>query len=525
MEAGKVTIEGLDDIMAYKEFLKRTSTDFGQTDIKGIEKPTNEIIEQQLETAGVNQEELKEVLENDNADPKTIDKVYNAVLNTKLTDEQIDLISSTMKEEADKNPDIQAMKDISKKIESGELSTEGEYVNATVSIDPASGEKQVIAVDEEKGSDISIDELISKDVMEINDEAIEKTIHENFAALTDEESISLITAIKHFQRGDIGLTEVFSMFPNKIQALFNNEASKAGLNGGNIKSYRNAFVKQFLSDILDQAQNEQLSVDFDRQLTDIYKEYGNNVSLIIQANLYEKINSMEKKLEDVKAKDYENPEEKVNKVELYEKIIKNLYESYEFNNFAIYFAKTKIKPFEMEKPKKLYDDFKAKYKDSKFMIQDVENIIAPLINYVGFTENEAKVFAILFCKYCKNMKADNLDEHIFMYYVINNIISLAMKGGVVEGEDSSDNHFLTVLINNIKKLMEIRYNKLNNPGSEIIYKAEKIDKDYMNHIIELANEKAAEIEEEAKKLEEEEVTENTDEDKENSSVEDNNTQE
>ena len=73
--------------------------------------------------------------------------------------------------------------------------------------------------------------------------------------------------------------------------------------------------------------------------------------------------------------------------------------------------------------------------------------------------------------------------------------------------------------------MEIRYNKLNNPGSEIIYKAEKIDKDYMNHIIELANEKAAEIEEEAKKLEEEEVTENTDEDKENSSVEDNNTQE
>ena len=117
MDTGKVTIEGVDDIMAYKEFIKRTSTDFGQTDIRGEEKePVNEVIDQQLESAGVSQEELKEVLENDNADPKTVDKVYNAVINTKLTDEQVDLIASTMKEEAGKNPDIQAMKDISRRI-------------------------------------------------------------------------------------------------------------------------------------------------------------------------------------------------------------------------------------------------------------------------------------------------------------------------------------------------------------------------------------------------------------------------
>ena len=64
---------------------------------------------------------------------------------------------------------------------------------------------------------------------------------------------------------------------------------------------------------------------------------------------------------------------------------------------------------------------------SKFIISDVTLILEPLKQFCGFTEDEAEDMAILFCKYCANMRPANLEEHTFMYYFIANIISLQVN--------------------------------------------------------------------------------------------------
>ena len=72
-EIGKIQVEGLENVLAYKEFLKNIGSDFGEN-------------------------EVKEVLKED-ADPEVVNAAYDKLINTQLSDEDIETISNAMKEE------------------------------------------------------------------------------------------------------------------------------------------------------------------------------------------------------------------------------------------------------------------------------------------------------------------------------------------------------------------------------------------------------------------------------------------
>lgn len=483
-QIGKVEVEGLENILAYKEFLKNVGSDFGEN-------------------------EVNEVLKED-ANPEVVNAAYDKLINTKLSDEDIETISNAIKEEAENNPDIKAMKEINEKIESGELDSKGEFINATVNVDPKTGEKQIVDIDaEDKTSDASIDEVIEGEEVIASEEAISKSINDDLS-ISDKDALSLVSLVSDYQKGGMTLSEVFNRLPEEMKAQFNTEASKAGIPLSNIKSYRNQFVKTFMDDLLMSAQGNQFSIDLDKQLGQIYKEYNENISTIYQSSLYEKILSMKEKIADLEAcEDHENKKEKI---KVLEDITHSLYESYELNDFAKFAIKAKIKPFEFEKPKKLYDDFKSKYNNSKFMIQDIENIIPVLEKQLELSEEEANEFTILFCKYTRNMKSDVLADHSFMYYFISNIISIQSKGGVIDEENTPESYFFKVLIKNINSIIDLRqsyqFDKKSNPNAIVPeYTSEKIDHENMVNIIKLAEEKAKIMEEEAKKYEEDEEPE------------------
>ena len=511
LEVGKVNVEGIEDIMAYKKFLENLPSDFSNGDEETpVVEPKNEVIEQKIEEAGISKEELNEALNFENPNPEVVDKVYDAVINTQLTDEQIDMISDAIKEEQENNPDSKLMKEISDKIDSGELDNKGEFVNATVSVDPSTGEKQIVGVDEKEiGGETTLDDEISSEPIELDDSTINKSISDKFN-ISDVEIASLITVVRDYQSGSISTGEAFERLPESIKLNFNSEAVKAGVPKNEIKAYRNMFVKEMLGDIIMDAENDQLTVNLDKQLADIYREYGDNISVLYQSNLYDKIISLDKKIEDINNSE-DDEEEKTRKTDLLKRIIHSLHQSYQLDDFYAFASHTKIKPFELEKPKKLYDDFKAKYNNSKYLIQDIENIIPVLQNHVGFDEVTANKFAILFCKYTRNMKSYNLDEHSFMYYLISNIITINVKGGPIDGENTPESYFMNVLINNIQKFMECYNKRFENP----VYESEKIDKDHMEYIIDLAQRKAKEMEEVANEVEEETVEENAEESSEN----------
>ena len=220
LEVGKVNVEGIEDIMAYKKFLENLPSDFSNGDEETpVVEPKNEVIEQKIEEAGISKEELNEALNFENPNPEVVDKVYDAVINTQLTDEQIDMISDAIKEEQENNPDSKLMKEISDKIDSGELDNKGEFVNATVSVDPSTGEKQIVGVDEKEiGGETTLDDEISSEPIELDDSTINKSISDKFN-ISDVEIASLITVVRDYQSGSISTGEAFERLPRAQRKL------------------------------------------------------------------------------------------------------------------------------------------------------------------------------------------------------------------------------------------------------------------------------------------------------------------
>lgn len=471
-KAGKIEVSGVDDVLAYKQFL----ANFGRQDFS---------------------DEEKEAIMSDNPDPEVIDKAFDKMINVQLTDVQVQEIQDAVEKEAATHPDIALMRDIEKKVESGELDSVGEFANATVNIDPVTSERQIVAMNEDmEEPSSSLDDLIQNTDIEISDTSIQSAIKSEYD-FTDYEMFELVNVIMGYKKGQISLSDAWNKFPDEIKSQFDLEVVKAGIPLNNIKSYRNRFMKDFMNEILLTAQSEQMSIDLDKQISNIYKEYGNDVSLLYQSSFYDRIKSVEEKIKDEESKEEIN-QDKINNLK---DILESLHESYQMNKFGTYAIKQKIKPFEMEKPKKLYNDFRIKYNNSKFMIQDVANIIPVLIKYLGFSEDQANQFAILFCKYTKAMRADSLADHSFMYYFIANIISINTMGGVIEGENTPESYFARILIDNINAIMYERANRMKD--QEITFVGKKIDEAHIDQIIELAAEKAKQMEEEAKKFDEE----------------------
>ena len=136
----------------------------------------------------------------------------------------------------------------------------------------------------------------------------------------------------------------------------------------------------------------------------------------------------------------------------------------------------------------------------------IKTIIPILTKYCEFTEEESTEFAILFCKFVKPMRPSVLADHTFMYYFITNIIFINNLGAVDE-EDEEQDRFTYIMKYNIKRIWELRQQRLNEQEVEA-YEPLTISQEYMDAIMIRAEEKAKELEEESKKFDEEMSEEN-----------------
>lgn len=460
-------------------------------------------------------ENVAEAIKNNEPIPgEVIDKVYEEVITSpQVSQEELDKVSNDQEisqEEINElnsfiegRPDLMAVKSAienGEHVEDGVIS--GESINASVSINNTTGERQIVAVDQEfKSDNTSFEELIedpdidNKDI-DIDNDIVEKVSKDKFDNINPKDLSDLMTLINDYKEGKIKGLEAFNKLPEFLKISFNNAATQSGVPVNQINSYKKNFVKTVLDDILADAETEQATVDLNNQIAKIYKDYGNDVSLLYQSSIFEKIKTLQETIDDMKASNEEGLDRKVDNIQ---DIIDSLFESIYLIRFSEFAIRAKIKPFEMEKPEKVYREFLYKYNNSKFMISNIADIVGPLQKYCGFTEEESKEFSILFCKYTRNMKPSSLSEHTFMYYVIANILSInALGGNIVEDETNPiKNEFVDILTSNIKSIMEIRKAKSGD------YKPKTISKEYMDSIIIKAGEKAKELDEESANLEDE----------------------
>ena len=68
-------------------------------------------------------------------------------------------------------------------------------------------------------------------------------------------------------------------------------------------------------------------------------------------------------------------------------------------------------------------------------------------------EDYVNKFIMLFCKVCENKNPDNIEDHVFMYYTIQNIRLLEHDKLDEMIEDKRSDMYLTVT-ENIKKVIE-----------------------------------------------------------------------
>ena len=467
------------------------------------------------ETPEETSEEAVETEEVRKASEEEINDLINAALTEGLgdeplkeTDEEIDALIENIPED----PESKRMEEIKEKVESGELSSEGEYMTASVAVNTATGERQIVSTDAEFNPDnTSMDDLmenpdIDHSDVKLEDEALQKAAAAKFGNLSTKDLQIFLDAVKIYKEESEhhSLIEFFNMLPDTLRNGFDENAIKLGVPLNNLNSYRKNFVKGLMEEFISDAEMEQATVDFDKQIAKIYQDYGNDVALLYQSNIFEKIKTTQTRIDDLKANNTDGANDE--KIANFEKVVENLYESIYLEKFAPYAMSAKIKPFEMEKPQKLFRDFTAKYESSKFMISDIKNTIPVLINFCGYSEEEALELVILFCKYTKNMKPSNLADHTFMYYFISNIITLAGKAQMdVEGEEPD--RFVTILKSNLIAIrmgrVEVQKRRAAGQEVDIEYESKKIDQAYMDSIIIKAEEKAKEMEEEAEQFEEE----------------------
>lgn len=115
-------------------------------------------------------------------------------------------------------------------------------------------------------------------------------------------------------------------------------------------------------------------------------------------------------------------------------------------------SKIRIRRIDVEKLDKTIRRFNYKYDNSTMVIRDISSAVDVLSRHVNkrISLTAIKTFVAIICKYCENMKPSNLAEHTFMYYLINNILSLD-----IPFTNEADIMWNDEFLNNINKFLTL----------------------------------------------------------------------
>lgn len=225
----------------------------------------------------------------------------------------------------------------------------------------------------------------------------------------------------------------------------------AYLNNSTKLNYATNLIIQTLVDEYDR-KNSAIDLDtmlsgfnesIDKLQNDFSKEFGD-----ILMNIGE-----ERKAEIDKAIERCKSEGKEDAIEKLQRMKNTIDEAYTLDKFSEYCKKVKIKKFDIEKPKKIFLSFNAKYLKHDNNINDINYCPIILDRHIDDHKSNIKV-CIAFCKYCLNFSPDNIEEHTFMYYFIRNIILIDRinpKGKLYESMNEKSKEFYNGFISNIKK--------------------------------------------------------------------------
>lgn len=340
-----------------------------------------------------------------------------------LTNDQLQEISDTLENNA--SEDVKVLRGI----------------NEDINIDAELEEAYIESDDGLKESNKSIFDLSKIDNKD-KEESLKKVITTD-NTLNDEEASQLFAVIMRYSK-----KEKFNIY-NELPERFKNVVRNIAINSGGTKAQYNIIAAGLLDEFIQEA-------NIDKEFVDIQNAINNELDIIpslADMSLENTRDIMETQL----LKTIDNiKEEYPDKANLLIKISEVFTTTYTMSTL-IEFLQTNRKARNKvaeDNPdyEKFCRDFNNRADKSMFKIRDV-NFLASTLNRVlpveEVSNDDIRNFVILFCKYCKELEPNKIENMVYMYYFINDIIMLDYN---YTAKTEFSNTLIANIINCIKEI-------------------------------------------------------------------------
>lgn len=384
----------------------------------------------------------------------------NSNVKTALTDEQIDLIASELDEEI-KGTDLEDLANLpsnqgKEERDESEISETGESKKMMVAIDPNTGENKIIgpADDNEKESfeetcarlesgnininNSPITEEEIRSVISESGEGIISEMTENYS-ISDDSIRELLFLVNKKKNNET--FNVYKSYPEEIRNMIDTYMNNNGMSGNTMqaKQTRNMIAEALLDEFISNIELTRIQSDFTKEVEDLFNKGSEELAETIVGYTIERNKTYREAAEKM--------EDEGKKAKLIA-ILDAIDSAYSLDNLIEFAKKCRVKKFELDKPSKVYNSFLMKYENSSYNIYNLDLCRPILVRNLGIDVKYADLFLITFCKYCQNMKPDNVTDHAFMYYTIYNIVLVDMNRS--ENTKAVSKEFLE----NVKKVID-----------------------------------------------------------------------
>lgn len=393
---------------------------------------------------------------------KTADQVAGLNENEVISDEELEKVISLLEEVKDPAQDFPSNNGVIY----NEDTDESRNIEDTVLIssNPITGVLNTIPYDSSNVTEESLNTLLDlkeEDFkkVEIGFDAFIETTKMMFPEATEEDIKSLLNTVNKYRSGI--KFPYFNELPNFIKKEINDfaNASSAGeqVNNNIMKQLKNQMAKELFDTLITQNYSSKAFADLSKFTTEeINKEkeklgVGKTVGEY-NTKLREEFEvGFLKKAEDLENSGEEGSKEKAEKLRKASRMFTQAY-TYEDMYEAYKNRKIKVKNIQIDKFNRTCQEFNRKYYNSTFQIKDVGMTLPILDRLLDSKYNivAIKKFIVAFINYTKFFIPANIDEHVFMYYFIQNILTLDIKlpGNEYEG-------FNDLLKENINRFLDL----------------------------------------------------------------------
>lgn len=333
-----------------------------------------------------------------------------------------------------------------------------------VSANPVTGVLNTIPYDASEVTEESLDELFNlkaEDLkkIEIGYEAFVESTKMMYPEAKEEDIKQLLNAVNKYRSGIKFpyFNELPSFIKKEIATFVNAGAIEHQASANTIKQLKNKLAKELFDTLIAQNYSSKAFTDISKYtINEINKEKDKlNIGQSVGEYNTKLRNEYEvgflKKAEELENSDEEGAKETAEKLRLTSRMFTQSY-TYQDMYEAYKNRKIKVKNIQLDKFNRACHEFNRKYYTSTFNIKDV-GMTVPVLDRVldgKYNITSIKKFIVAFINYTKFYDPVNVHEHVFMYYFIQNILSLDIKlpGNEYEG-------FNDLLKENIHKFLDL----------------------------------------------------------------------